>query len=140
MADMSRSSVVSHTSGNRDKTGEPNFMTTVVETDVDAALNNTVSDEMADILRHISVLQTIITAKPRAKEGVDQSDSLLYLSRYAFGAQIMAKKKPLAIQAMEQSTSAAASGKDVVKTIEGKGTRSGQPKSLVKVKSSGELS
>ena len=74
----------------------------VVDTDISAAQANA-NEEMKEILKHISVLQTILTAKPRHDDMADHSDSLLYLSRYAFGAQIMAKKKNPVVQMLERT-------------------------------------
>ena len=81
--------------------GTVGIIAAVTESTVTEAGTADMSDDLREILRHISVLQTILTAKPKSNDAVDQSDSLLYLSRYAFGAQIMAKKKPLAIQMMD---------------------------------------
>ena len=63
-------------------------------TDIDAQkMENAQDEETLEMLKHITILKSIITSDNNNKGLTESSDGMLYLSRFAFGASFMTKKK-----------------------------------------------
>ena len=63
---------------------------------------DTADEETLEMLRHIGILQTIISSQSTNRGMVDSSDGMLYLSRFAFGAEFMERKKSNIQMSMKQ--------------------------------------
>ncbi len=78
---------------------EETLVDKINNTNIEGIKMKTVDEDALELLKHISILQSILVMKPGSNNSDnDSSDSLLYLSRYAFGASIMTKKKVITMQ------------------------------------------
>ena len=72
----------------------PKLLTGIMTTDIDAQkMENAQDEETLEMLKHITILKSIITSDNNNKGLTESSDGMLYLSRFAFGASFMTKKK-----------------------------------------------